>query len=58
VMNIKNGDIEDTPSFGTKLKTEFILGMAKTGSGVKILLDIDLVLADEEMAVIEEKMLV
>jgi len=58
VMNIKNGDIEDTPSFGTKLKTEFILGMAKTGSGVKILLGIDLVLADEEMAVIEEKMLV
>jgi len=57
VMNIKNGDIEDTPSFGTKLKTEFILGMAKTGSGVKILLDINLVLADEEVAVIEEKML-
>jgi len=57
VMNIKNGDIEDTPSFGTKLKTEFILGMAKTGSGVKILLDINLVLADEEVSVIEEKAL-
>jgi len=57
VMNIKNGDIEDTPSFGTKLKTEFILGMAKTGAGVKILLDINLVLADEEVSVIEEKAL-
>ncbi len=53
VLNIKNGDIEDTPSFGTKLKTEFILGMAKMGSNVKILLDIDLVLADEEIAVME-----
>lgn len=58
VLNIKSGDIEDTPSFGTQLKTEFILGMAKTGSSVKILLDIDLVLADEEVAEIEEKMLV
>jgi purine-binding chemotaxis protein CheW len=57
VMNIKSGDIEDTPSFGTKLKTEFILGMAKMGSSVKILLDIDLVLADEEVAEIEEKVL-
>ncbi len=57
VMNIKNGDIEDTPSFGTKLKTEFILGMAKMGSSVKILLDIDLVLADEEVAEIQEKVL-
>ena len=57
VMNIKSGDIEDTPSFGTKLKTEFILGMAKMGSSVKILLDIDLVLADEEVAEIQEKVL-
>jgi purine-binding chemotaxis protein CheW len=55
VLNIKSGDIEDTPSFGTKLKTEFILGMAKMGASVKILLDIDLVLADEEMAEIEDK---
>ena len=54
VLNIKSGDIEDTPSFGTKLKTEFILGMAKTGSNVKILLDIDLVLADEDVAVMEQ----
>jgi len=57
VVNIKSSDIEDTPSFGAKLRTEFILGMAKTGSGVKILLDINLVLADEEVSVIEEKAL-
>ncbi len=58
VLNIKSGDIEDTPSFGTKLKTEFILGMAKTGSNVKILLDIDLVLADEDVAAMEKADLV
>lgn len=48
VLNIKGSDIEDTPSFGTKLSTDFILGMAKIGGGVKILLDIDRVLTEEE----------
>ena len=31
VLNIKGTDIEDTPTFGTKLDTEYILGMAKIG---------------------------
>ena len=49
VLNIKVGEIEDTPSFGTRLDTNFILGMAKSGQGVKILLDIDRVMSGEEM---------
>lgn len=49
VLNIKGSDIEDTPSFGTSLNTEYILGMAKTGGGVKILLDIDQVLSGTEI---------
>lgn len=53
VLNIKNGDIEDTPAFGTTLDTEYILGMAKVEGGVKILLDIDTVLSSEEMAYIQ-----
>jgi purine-binding chemotaxis protein CheW len=44
VLNIRGADIENTPTFGVKLNTDFILGMAKTGVGVKILLDIDRVL--------------
>ena len=44
VLNIREADIENTPTFGVKLNTDFILGMAKTGGGVKILLDIDKVL--------------
>ena len=48
VLNIKSSDIEDTPTFGTKLSTDFVLGMAKIGSGVKILLDIDRVLTEDE----------
>jgi purine-binding chemotaxis protein CheW len=49
VLNIKAADIEDTPSFGASLDTTYILGMAKSGQGVKILLDIDKVMGSEEM---------
>lgn len=49
VLNIKAADIEATPSFGTKLNTEYILGMAKAGGSIKILLDIDKILSIEEL---------
>jgi purine-binding chemotaxis protein CheW len=54
VLNIKGSDIEDTPSFGTSLHTEYILGMAKTGGGVKILLDIDRVLSSDELVLLDK----
>ena len=54
VLNIKREDIEDTPTFGTTLNTDYILGMAKMEGGVKILLDIDQVLTGEEIAVLEK----
>jgi len=54
VLSIKGDDIEDTPTFGTKLNTEYILGMAKIEGGVKILLDIDRVLSNEEVAALEK----
>ncbi len=53
VLNIKGEEIEDTPAFGTKLDTEYILGMAKMEGGVKILLDIDQVLNADEIAILE-----
>lgn len=54
VINVKNEDIEETPTFGTKLDTDYILGMAKMESSVKILLDIDRVLDSREMAALEK----
>lgn len=54
VLNIKGEDIEDTPAFGAKLDTDYILGMAKMEGGVKILLDIDQVLNAEEIASLED----
>jgi purine-binding chemotaxis protein CheW len=49
VLNIKSEDIEDTPAFGTTLNTDYILGMAKMEGRVKILLDIDAVLSQDDI---------
>jgi purine-binding chemotaxis protein CheW len=54
VLNIKGEDVEETPTFGAKLKTDYILGMAKMEGGVKILLDIDRVLSEDEIAALDE----
>lgn len=53
VLNIKEDEIEETPAFGTKLDTRYILGMAKQEGTVKILLNIDKVLSSGEMAAIQ-----
>lgn len=50
VLNIAAENVEDPPSFGCGVKTDFIVGMGKIGQSVKILLDIDRVLTDEELA--------
>ena len=47
VLSITGPDIAETPSFGVQLDTEFILGMAKMDSAVKILLDIDRVIGSD-----------
>jgi purine-binding chemotaxis protein CheW len=54
VLNIKKEDIEETPTFGTRLNTDYILGMAKIEGGVKILLDIDRVLSAEEAQMLSQ----
>lgn len=52
VLNIKGEDIEDTPTFGTRLNTDYILGMAKMDGKVKILLDIAEVLGADDLALL------
>ncbi|MFW6147864.1 MAG: chemotaxis protein CheW [Thermodesulfobacteriota bacterium] len=47
VLNIKAEEIQETPTFGTNLNTDYILGMAKMEGAVKILLDIDKVLSSQ-----------
>ncbi len=50
VLNIPAGEIEDPPSFGADVDTRFILGIGKSEGQVTILLNIDLVLTDAELA--------
>ncbi len=44
VLGIPGSNIEGAPQFGASVNTDFILGMARVGDSVKILLDIDRVL--------------
>ena len=44
VLSIKSDEIDDPPDFGNSIKTDYILGMAKTDGNVKILLEIEEVL--------------
>ncbi len=47
VLDIAGQQIEEAPQFGASVNTDFILGMGKVGDSVKILLDIDRVLAGD-----------
>ncbi len=49
VLEIGGREIEPAPAFGTQIDTNFILGMAKSENAVKILLDLDRVLTQQEM---------
>lgn len=49
VTYIAAEQIEDTPSFGVAVDTEFIRGIGKTDDGVTILLDVDRLLSGEDL---------
>lgn len=53
VTDIPEQNIEKTPSFGVRVKVDFIKGIGKVGTNVVILLDIEKVLTSEEMVVID-----
>ncbi len=53
VLDIPSDSIDETPSFGGSVDTDFILGMGKIGESVKILLDIDKVLAVDGLAAVQ-----
>jgi len=54
VVSLTAGDIENTPDFGQGVTVPYLLGMAKTKGGVKILLDIDQVLTSQEVCGLEQ----
>jgi purine-binding chemotaxis protein CheW len=61
VAAVASEDIEDAPSFGAAVRTEFLLGLGKSrgadgqgGGRVKLLLDIDRVLATDELTAVAQ----
>jgi purine-binding chemotaxis protein CheW len=50
VLDIAASQIDDAPSFGVSVNTDFVLGIGKTGERVTILLDIARVLTSAEAA--------
>jgi len=47
VLNIAAVEIDQTPDFGERIVTDYMLGLAKVKNTVKILLDLDCVLGTE-----------
>lgn len=54
VVAIADHEVEDAPSFGAGIRTEFLLGIGKAGGRVKLLVNIDKVLESAELAAIEQ----
>lgn len=49
VINVAVDDLEPAPTFGVELDISYLLGIAKVDNDVKIILDIDKVLGDQEL---------
>ena len=49
VVNMASDDIEDTPSFGSDVNTEYLLGVGKTGGRIRLLLDIEKVITASDI---------
>ena len=54
VLDIAGDEIEDAPSFGTSVNTDFILGIGKIGDSVKILLDIEKVIGGDNLTALAD----
>jgi chemotaxis signal transduction protein len=54
VLHMSKETIAATPSFGAKINTEFIKGMGKVGDNLVIVLNVERVLSEEEMAAAKE----
>lgn len=53
VLNIQESDVEAAPDLSAGADTRYIMGMAKIGESVKILIDIDKVLGDKALGEVE-----
>ena len=52
VSRVGENDLAPAPDFGTQVDTRYLLGLAKSGGRVRILLDIDRAVAPSELAAV------
>ncbi len=53
VVDIKDGEVEDSPRFSQGVDTSFIIGLGKVKDKIIILLDIDTVLSSDELDLVD-----
>jgi purine-binding chemotaxis protein CheW len=56
VIDLKPQDIEEPPTFGTRVKVDYLLGMARSGKKFCLILDTEKVLSTEELLELPESM--
>ena len=49
VVSIAGGDVEEAPSFGADVETDYLLGIGKVNGRVRLLLDIERVLSTQDI---------
>ncbi len=54
VLEITRGEIEEAPSFGQEIDTDYIMGMGKVKEKIIILLSIEKVLSSEELKMVKQ----
>ena len=54
VFNLEPDQIEPAPRLGTRIKTEFIEGMGKSGEQFIIILNIDKIFSADELAIAKD----
>src|SRR5271170_2210787 len=54
VIDLSADEIEETPPFGTRVRTEYLLGMGALGKKFCLILDIDRVLSADELLAVTE----
>jgi len=57
VLDISSDEIEPSPSFGTKIRTDFISGMGKVNDQLLVLLDIENILSIDELSAMDNFLL-
>ncbi len=54
VVSVASEDIEDTPSLGTEINSDFLLGVSKTGGRIKLLLDIEKIITASDFIIMKK----